>query len=280
MDQTGALGRFHAFHEQFPLALHAFVKRQIERRFHGIDTLERGEKTPGTFLQLVTKLVEDIAALVRLDFVGDIPNTTYRLAFVDYFLRIGHAHCADIVAFFDGIENAQRQGILGTDKFTGGDHFQGFAGAGQARQPLGAASTRQKAQLHFRQAYLGAANRNPVMTAQSGFQATTQGGAMDRGNQRLVAVFKRVDQCRQRGLLHGFAEFTDVGTGNKGASFTNQQERPGLGIFLALLQGCEQTGTNSLAEGVYRRVVHGNNADVAFPVIANDLRHDFSSHYF
>ncbi len=280
MDQTGALGRLHAFHEQFPLALHAFVERQIERRFHSVDTLERGEKTPGPLLQLVTELVEDIAALVSLDLVGDIANTTHRLAFIDYFLRVGHADSADIVAFFHGIENAQGQSILGTDKFTGGDHFQCFLSTGQARKPLGTAGAGQQAQLHFRQTHLGTAHRNPVVTAQSGFQTTTQSRSVDRGNQRFVAVFKGVDQCRQGGLLHGLAEFTNVGAGNERAPFANQQKRLGLGIFLALLQGCEQTRTNSLAEGVYRRVIHGNNADVAFPVIANDLRHDFSSHSF
>ncbi len=115
------------------------------------------------------------------------------------------------------------------------------------------------------------------MAAQRGFQATPQGGAVNRGDQRLVAVFIGIDHRRQRRLLHRLAEFADIGAGNKRAPFAHQQQYLGVCVLLALLQGFQQPGTNSMAEGIDRRIVHGNNADTAFPVIAYDLRHNLSS---
>ena len=150
VNQPGTLGRFHALHKQFTLSLHALLERQAESGFHRIHALERGKQAPRLFLQAGAELFKNVATLVGVQLIGQVPYATDRLAFVRNFLCVCQACSLDIAAVLNRINNAQGQSVFSAHKFAGGNHFQGLLGTRQARQALGAPGSRQQAQLHFR----------------------------------------------------------------------------------------------------------------------------------
>ena len=187
MNQASTLRRFHAFLEQFTFTLQALGKRQGESCFYGVDTLERREQATGFFGQTSTELVKDIAALVSFNLVGNITHPAHRSTFSCQFPRIGQPNLANIVTAFNSINNAQSQRVSGAYEVARRNHFQCLLGTHKARQALGTASTGQQTKLYFRQTHLGRRQGNPVMTTQGRFQATAQCGAMNSGNNGLVA---------------------------------------------------------------------------------------------
>ena len=279
MNQARTLWGLHALHKQFTLTLHTVFKGQAEGGFHRIHALERGKLAPSFLLQASAELFKHLATLVGLKLIGQIPYATNWLSFIGNVLCVGQANGLDVIAIFNRINNAQGQSVFSANKLTGSDHFQGFLRTRQTWQALSAPGSGQQAQLYFRQSHLGAAQGHPVMATQSGFQATAQRSAMNCRNNWLVAVLILVNNGRQPRILHGLAELANVGPGNKSAAFAHQQQYLGVGVFLALLQCSHQAGTNRMAEGVHRRIIHGDHADGAFPVISHDLRHNISSPY-
>src|SRR5690606_16147212 len=108
---------------------------------------------------------------------------------------------------------------------------------------------------------------------QGHFQATTQGGAVDHGDARLAAGLDTVDHVRQARRLRRLAEFLDVGTGNEGVAFTDQNDGLDLRVSLGCIEAVLQPFTHGHAQGVDRRIVDSDNGNGALPFQGDDVRH-------
>ena len=86
------------------------------------------------------------------------------------------------------------------------------------------ASARQQAELYLGQAKLGRVDGDSVVRAHSHFEPAAEGGAVDGGNDRFRAVLHRLLCVGQRGALSRSAELGDVGPGDEGAAFTDQDD--------------------------------------------------------
>src|SRR3546814_5869484 len=91
-------------------------------------------------------------------------------------------------------------GFLGADLAAAADQVDGGLDTRHARQALGAAGARDDAEIHFREAELGARAGDAVMAAERDFQPAAERYAMDGGEDRLVAGFARRDNLGQERL--------------------------------------------------------------------------------
>ena len=134
VNQAGTLVRLHQFAEQFALTLHASLEGLAgEGGFDGIHALERCNQTTGGLLETGAELIEYVAALLGFNLVGQLADAAGRFAFINHFLGEGQACGLDVFVLGHFVNNAQFGGFSGANKVTGGDHFQGFLGAGQTR---------------------------------------------------------------------------------------------------------------------------------------------------
>ncbi len=274
VDQAGTLVGFHQLTEQFALALHAVFKRRGGKGgFHRVGALERGDQTAGPLLQAVAELIEDITAFLGFQLVIQLADTTYRTTFINDLLCKRQTCRFHVFAAGHFINNAGSLSVFGGNEITGGDHFQGFLGTGQARQALRTTSTGQQAQLDFGQAHFGTRYGYTVVTTEGYFQATTQRRAMDGSDHGLIGSFNKIHHLRQARLLHRLAKLTDVSTSHKGAAFSHNEECLGVRIILTLLYGVPDARANRVPQCVHRWIINGDDAHGAFAVIGYDVGH-------
>ena len=132
-------------------------------------------------------------------------------------------------------------------------------------QPLGAARSRQQPQLDLRQTQFRTARRYPVVTAQRGFQAATQRGAVNCSDRQFTEFIQLRENFPQRWALRRFAEFRDIGAGDKcppGAVNNYCLDR-------SVTTRISKTIANAFAHGLRQRVdgwvVDGNDCDPTMP---------------
>ena len=135
---------------------------------------------------------------------------------------------------------------------------------GKAGQPLRPARSGQKPQFHFRQPQFCGCCGNTEMTAQRNFQASTQCRPVNCGDDRLGRIFDELTDIRQIRLQGGLAKLPDVGTCNKSASLAQDDHGRNIVVRNAFFQACPDSCANGLGQGVYRRVVNGDDPDVSF----------------
>src|SRR5690606_5261595 len=103
------------------------------------------------------------------------------------------------------------------------------------------------------------------------FQPAAQRRAMQRRHNRLGAVFDLADYIGQPWLLQRLAEFPDIGAGNKGTAFANQQQYLCIAVGFPFLECILQARPYSVAQGVDRWVVDGNNPNLSLTLVTDDL---------
>src|SRR5690606_2751987 len=140
------------------------------------------------------------------------------------FLHQGKGGVANLVGRHDGVNHAIFQCLVGAVLATGGDPLNRVVDTDHARHAHGATEAREQAQLHFRQAHLGAVGHDAVIARQGHFQAAAEGDAVDGADGRHVEVFNRVEHLVRlqapagdfvfRQLEH-VGEFGDVGADDK-----------------------------------------------------------------
>src|SRR3546814_8331336 len=89
---------------------------------------------------------------------------------------------------------------------------------------LRAAAAGQQAQRDLRQAHLRALQRHAVVAAERVFQAAAEGEAVDRSDDRLVALLQHVLRLARR-TRPALAELADVGAGDEGTAGAGQDHR-------------------------------------------------------
>ena len=182
------------------------------------------------------------------------------------FLREGDG-AGEKVSVDQFVHDAGFESIAGRDGIAGGTHFEGFDDAGEAREALRAAGAGDNAKFYFGLADLGAGNGNAVVAGHGEFQSAAEGRAVDGDDDGFPAVFDfqqdRQQACAARLSSAGeFAEFFNVRAGHEGAAAADQDRGFHRVIFVDLVDGVGDAFGYSGAQGVYRRVVDGDDGDV------------------
>ncbi len=116
----------------------------------------------------------------------------------------GESHGAlQQVAVDQLIHDAGLQCICGLDWIAIGAHLNCFGDAGETGQALGARSSRNEAEFHFRLSDLRAGHGHAVVAGHGHFQAAAEGRAVNRHHHGLGAVFyfqQKREQVRDRFL--------------------------------------------------------------------------------
>ena len=106
-------------------------------------------------------------------------------------------------------------------------------------------------------------HRDAIMAAERDLEPAAERGAVDRGDHRLGAILDPVDHFGQPRHHRRLAEFGDVGAGEEGLPFAADDDRLDRVVALGLLDRRDQPLAHRRAERVDRRVVGGDDEDVA-----------------
>ena len=266
--QRRTLLRGQALLEQCALALQAFGQWQQGRRFYRGDTAGRGKETRQTLADLQAFGGDQRGVVRALEGGGLFTGAPHTQAVIQHALGKGDGGGARITVE-QFIDNVMFPGVSGVDGLAGDNHLQGLGHTGQTGQALGAARARQQPELDLRQADLGIAAGDSIMATQGHFQASAQGRAVNHRDTGFVALFIGVDHFRQARRLGRLAELLDISPGNESAASAQQHQHLGLRVDLALMQGAQQTFTRGLTEGIDRRVVQGDQCNLALALVAH-----------
>jgi hypothetical protein len=120
------------------------------------------------------------------------------------------------------------------------------------------------ADLHLGEAHFRARHRDAVMTGERGFEPAAQRIAMDRRDDWLRALVRDVIVAagRRRGR-RAPAELADVGAGDKAPARADQDHRLHRRIGVALVDRRRDALRHARRQGIHRRVVDGDDADIA-----------------
>ncbi len=101
------------------------------------------------------------------------------------------------------------------------------------------------------------------MAAHRQLETAPQGMAVNRGDDRLLALLHYRDICGIEWLLAFALEFGDIGAGDEAASSTDQHDGGGGRIGDGGFECRFERGTQRVAGGVDRRIVDGEQRDIA-----------------
>ena len=111
------------------------------------------------------------------------------------------------------------------------------------------------------------------MAGHGGFEAATEGGAMDRGDDDFFAGFHLMHDFRQPRLFNRLVEFRDIGAGDKRPAGANQHRGACGGVTFETGEGIRQSAADRQGECVHRWVVDGNYGNVAVEFVAHYISH-------
>ena len=146
----------------------------------------------------------------------------------------------------------------------GNNHVERRLGADQTRQTLRAATARQDADQYFRQTYLRPGQCDPVMARHGDFQTAAKRIAMDGGDDRLLTGVEHIVNAltqRQPGTIR--SKGADVGAGDEAAPRADQHHGLDRRIGVAARDALLDALGHARPERIHRRIVHGDDADVA-----------------
>ena len=272
MHQCAALRRYQTLAEQFALALETFFQRQGKGRLNSRDAALGREQTRGFLLDFGALGGNQGGIVDAIELVGALAGAACTLAIGNQFLGEGDASSGQ-VAVNQFINHAQFQGFAGADRVAADNHVQGFLDTDQAWQTLSTTGTRQQAELHFRQANLGAFQRDAVMAADRHFQTATQCGAMDHGDAGLAARLDAADHFGQAWRFWRLAEFLDVGAGDKGRTLADQHDGLDLRIGFGCLEAVLKAFTHGNAQRVDGWIIDSDDRNGALSFQCDHVRH-------
>ena len=100
------------------------------------------------------------------------------------------------------------------------------------------------------------------MRAQCNFEASTKGSAVDRGDHWDWGVLHRILNLLEAGALWSPTEFADVGTSNKGAPLTDENNA-GCSVAHRSGHAVEQPLADMPTQRIYWRIVDNDKGDFA-----------------
>ena len=175
------------------------------------------------------------------------------------------------IALDQPVDESDVEGLLRGDRIARRGHLQRLLDARHARQPLRAPCAGKEAELDLGHAQFRRGQRHPVMARQSDLQPAAERRAVDRGDHWLGAILDDVDHLGKHRLLHrlGRAELADVRPGEEGLALADDHHRLDALVRVRLPDRRDQPLAHRMAERVDRRVVGGDDQDVAMALGGN-----------
>ena len=134
----------------------------------------------------------------------------------------------------DLVDETDAEGFGSVDHGAGEDHLEGSAGADQARQALGAAVARDKAELDLGLAEAGGGGGEAQGAGHGKFASAAEGKAVDAGDdglsEGLNAAEDAVGTPGELLAIRGLDEFANVGAGGEGFAASAAQEDHADGV--------------------------------------------------
>ena len=126
-----------------------------------------------------------------------------------------------------------------------------------------AARAGQQAQVHLRKTELQVAGCAAVVACERGLRAAAERRAVQRRDHRLAAGLEPRQHVGQQRLERRTVEFAHVGAGDEVPAGAQEHDRAHGGIRVERLDGGEECRAHRLRQRVDRRVVEGEDRDVA-----------------
>src|ERR1700690_4228900 len=101
------------------------------------------------------------------------------------------------------------------------------------------------------------------MAGEGDLPAASEGRAMNGGNDGVAGILKRLDGMVEAGRQGRLAEFGDVGARHEGPAFAPENADFDFGVLRKLRHAIDDRGAHTDADGVDRRIVDPDDADVA-----------------
>jgi hypothetical protein len=131
-------------------------------------------------------------------------------------------------------------------------HLQSLMCAYDSRKTLRAARPGQQPQVDLGETTLRARYSDAVVRAQRNLEATTEGRAMDRGDNGFGGVFDQSLDLLQARAFRSSTELADIGAGDEGSSGTNQHN----GVNGSISNCCGESGKQAVTD-VETQGIHG-----------------------
>ena len=266
MDHALTLISIHQFHEQFALALHARVKRQLTAGLNTAHRNRRRQQATALFQNLVIERIE-INRLWCWHFAHGATGG----AAIKQFLSIGQTNLARLT-LFDAIQNTQCQRFFGANLTTRGDDIHRGLNTDQTWQTLGTTGTGHHPNQHFGQTHPRRWNCNAVMRGQCNLQPAPQSGPVQRRDHHQRRGLDACAEVGQKDAAWGFAKFSNVGPGKIGAAITIDQNRFYTVLF-SPFDPSQQAFANIKAQRVHRRILRFQNRNFPNALVCDGICH-------
>ena len=109
------------------------------------------------------------------------------------------------------------------------------------------------------------------MAAERHFEAAAEGGALDRGDDRLRRLFHGVERLDEAGRHRRLAEFADVRAGDEGAAFAGDHDGLDRVVGHRLLDAVLQALADVERQRIDGRIVDDDERGVAARLVADAL---------
>ena len=173
------------------------------------------------------------------------------------------------VGIRDLIHQSSLKGHLRFNGFADSNHLQGITQADKARQALGSAGPRDKADLNFRLSQVDALDGRPIMTAHGKFQPTAQTVAVDSRHHGLGPGFDLVhklyafhhpgDKCC---FVLQMLNFGDIRPGDEIFTGSGQDDGFYSAVTIGLAESLCQISPKLGRQLIDRRIVHGEHGHI------------------
>ena len=253
--------------KQSGFGLAAFLERQSGGGFDGIDGGQRSDQ---------------VALLLAGGFAGGGKNRRVLLGCAQLLIALasfGGGLACDLAGESDGafqqiavdqlIHDAGLEGVRGFNRISAGTHLNSHGDSGKARQALRAGGPGNEAEFHFRLSDLGSRRGHTVVAGHGHLQAAAEGRAVNRHDHRLGTVFYLQQQGQQSRA--GLSALPEVILVNSLMSAPAMKVRPPPITTAAitelslvdLIDGVRNSFGDAGAYGIHRRIIDGDDGDVA-----------------
>ncbi len=245
------------------------VERQLERITHGRNR-GRGRLQALAALQLRGGELVEFGPLRLGELLVAIARKHQRPFFRDDTPRERDGRGGHI-ALDDLVDQSVLQCVLRGDRIAGQDHGQRLLYADEARQALRAAGARDEAELDLRQAGARSRRGEAEMATERNLETAAEWRAVQRRDHRLAYRLDRRDHVPCARRLRPLAELADVGARDEGTARAGDHDGFHARIGLGLVERRDQADPHGVPQGIDRRVVDRDDADIAVAAVTDKI---------
>lgn len=173
----------------------------------------------------------------------------------------------------DAVHQADQERRIELQATPAEHEVQGSLGADEARRTLRAARAGHKPEQHLGQRELGTRPGHSEVRCQRDLQPAAKCRTLHRRDHGLVQRFDRVADLGQQRRLPRPPELADVGAAEKHLARPGEHHRPDRLVLARARDGVQQSLAHGVTERVDRRVVDGDDQDLARSLAVDGFSH-------